>query len=490
MSGGYGGGAYNQNKASTSGSWRDESTFKKQSAMSDEEKLFLKHAKKIRDILKLEEKQKGGEKLDAKQQEKLDTLPASVKEIAAVATKLPGNSEVLEKNPDVVALLPQGTVQQAYKAKEQAQVRAKQEEKRREWREEKERQERDRVEHQTRHDRPITCIATSPDGNYIYTSSKDKVILCWSTSDALLVAVRTLGGHGGAVWCVDVGEKVVSGGADGKVMLWPADVRGNRPAVVSPSGEVNHGGIVKVARWCPFDSKKFATASEKLGSTAPFVAVWQLKGSGAEQTLKLTDLPTKANDVQWGGGAKTKLFTSHDNGYVGVWDADIGKLLKTIKVHTGSVSCLCLAPDGKTLFTSSHDKTAAAVDVSTPQTPILKTWEADRPLNAVGVSADFSRGEDGSPETGAVVVGGGRDPREVTTSNLLKDEFEAYIFSSKGEWWGSGKGHFGPIHAIKFLPNSKQPGFATASEDGCLRVHDLYGNLLNSDVQGGREAIQ
>lgn len=486
-------------------SWRDESNFKKASAKSDEEKEFLKLCKTIRDIQKLEEKQKAGEKLDAKQTEKLNSFADCVKSLGVVATKLPASCEALTKNADMLELLPENTVQKAFKAKEQAQVRAKQEEKRREERDAREREERKRVDHQTRHDRPITCIAISPDGAYLYTSSKDKVIICWSAADSLLKSVRTFGGHDGAVWCVDVADKVlVSGGADGKIMLWPAEVRGNHPAVVPATCQVNHGGIVRVARWCPFDSKRFATASEKLGSTAPFVAVWQLKSAGsggyagqrsaggasvtgAEQTLKLTDLPTKANDIQWGGGAKTKLFTSHDNGYVGVWDVDTGKLLKTIKVHSGAISCLCLSPDGKTLFTASHDKTASAVDVSTPSTPTLKVWETDRPLNAVGCSLDITRGEEGAPKGGAVVVGGGRDPREVTTSNLLKDEFEAHIFSAEGEFWGSGKGHFGPIHCIKFLLDK---GFATASEDGCLRVHDLYGNLLHSDVQGGREAIQ
>jgi WD40 repeat protein len=282
---------------------------------------------------------------------------------------------------------------------------------------------------------------------------------------------------------------LLTGGADSKVMLWQGDPTKLRlGTVTAPQSTFDHGGIVRVLRWCPFDSgekRRFASASEKLGSKPPAIAVWQVSQKAqAERLLQLENLPTKSNDLQWGGGAKTKLFSAHDNGYVGVWSAEgEGSLLKTIKLHAGPVSCLVLTNDGTVLVTASHDRTVAAVDVSKPSTDTLATYKANRPINAVVASADFV-----AASKGVVVVGGGRDPRDVTTSKeLAEDENEATVLDAVGgEPVASGKGHFGPIHALLALPTLGQYGaFASVSEDGCVKVHGIDGKLLHSDTLQG-----
>jgi len=249
-------------------------------------------------------------------------------------------------------------------------------------------------------------------------------------------------------------------------------------------------------RWCPYDegsdSCRFATACEKLGSTPMMIAVWRYSAGGGgyggggargakpEQVLKLENLPTKANDLQWAAGAKMKLLSAHDNGYVGVWSADApGSLLKTIKLHTAPVASLCITRDGKTLVTASHDRSGKAVDISKPDTPELARYEANRPLNAVTVSDDYNAGE-----SGIIILGGGRDPMVVTQSNLLEDEFQAMVLDSAGgSALAAGAGHFGPVHATRFMSWVGPRGaFATAAEDGCLKIFGVDGTLLHSDT--------
>lgn len=322
-------------------------------------------------------------------------------------------------------------------------------------------------------------------------------MLCWSLEKPLLRCVCTFAGHSGAVFALDVCAAappapawLLTGAADGQVMLWQGEPsRHASGSVVAPAHTLDHGGIVRVLRWCPFDDaeapaagRRFASSSEKLGSKPPFIAVWQVSPKGAvTKLLQLQDLPTKANDLQWGGGAKTKLFSAHDNGYVGVWLVEgPGSLLKTIRLHTGPVSSLCLTADGSVLVTASHDGSVAAVDVTTRETETLATYKVDRPLNAVAISGDFKAGS-----AGKVIVAGGKDPRDVTRSkDLREDEFEAKVLdASSSDQLASGKGHFGPIHALLALPRLGPGGaFASASEDGCLRVHGMDGRLLHSDT--------
>lgn len=460
-------------------SWRAESTFKPSSSLVEDEKEYMKLVKKIRDILKLEEKSANGEKLAQNQLDKISSKNGMLKEIAAVAIKLPGDTEALGKTQDILDLLPSSTQRDIEKKRQQ-------QEQRKQNRQQKDEEERKKPIFMTRHDRPILDVCVSSDGKHLYTCSKDKYALCWSMADKLLKVVVTFGGHTGAVFALDVNPRwLITGSADGQVMFWEANPsRHSAGTVASAKRTIDHGGMVRVLRWCPFDSDKenrrFASASEKLGSTPAKIAVWEVSSAGAAaQLFAITDMPGKANDLQWGGGAKTKLFTSHDNGYVGVWLAEApGSLLKTIKIHQGPISSLALS--GTTLVTASHDRTAVALDVSQPTTPTLSTWKWNRPLNAVIVSDDFRAGE-----AGLVVVGGGKDARDVTrATDMQEDEFDARVFDSKtGEPLAAGTGHFGPIHALLPLPRVGPDGaFASVSEDGCLKVHGLDGELIHSDT--------
>lgn len=476
-------------------SWREESTFKKSSALTDEEKEYLKLAKKLRDVLKLEERANNGEKLETLQQEKVASKGAMLKEVVSLAVKLKPGTDVLDKTQDIADLLPRDVVEKIGQKREQVQIKHEQEQIKREQRAAREEKERKKPEFMCRHDRPIRAVVASKCGRYLFTCSKDKYIICWSLKDKLMSAIVTFAGHTGAVWDIDVSEaspagpcRLVSGSADGKVNFWNADPKKHSAGTVAaPTSSLDHGGIVRVLRWCPFDDlqdgaagRRFASASEKLGSTPAMICVWRVASRGApEQVLQLDQLPTKANDLRWGGGAKLKLFSAHDNGYVGVWAADApGSLLKTIRLHAKPVSSLCLDAGGTTLVTSSHDCTAAAVDVSQPSTPTLATYKADRPLNAVCVSKDFKANEEG-----LIIVAGGRAERDVTTSKLMDDEFDSKVLDAKeGELVSSGTGHFGPVHMLLFLAEmGKRGAFASVSEDGCLRVHEIDGRLLHSD---------
>lgn len=467
-------------------SWRAESTFKPSSKLVDEEKEFLKLAKKIREILKLEERVAKGETLEGLQQEKVASKEKLLKEITTYAVKLPGESEVLQKNQDVTDLLPDGALRDIQKKRHQDQQQ-------RERRAQQEAEKRDRPEFMPRHDKPIVDVALSADGGHLFTCSKDKYVLCWTMKDRLLQVLCTFAGHKGAVFAVDAVPGpcgLVSGGADGEVRLWQADPAKMRlGSVASPQASFEHGGIVRVLRWCPFDapgatSRRLASASEKLVSKPPAICVWRIGERGRSECLVRIDddkvLPGKANDLRWGGGAKTKLFSCHDNGYVGVWSADTGDLLKTIKLHGAPIMSLALAQDGSSLVTASHDATSSVVDVTKPTTDVLRVYKANRPLNAVCLSADFKAGGGG-----AVVVAGGKNARDVTTQVTLEDEFESKVRdgTSGDELCSTTKAHFGPVHRLLSLPALGKAGaFASISEDGCLKVHELDGRMLHSDV--------
>lgn len=467
-------------------SWRDQSTFKASSALVEEEKEFLKLAKKLRDVFKLEERQAKGESLEQNQLDKISAKEKTVADLEKLAVKLPSSTEVFQKNEDVMEVLPPGVRRDIEKKRAGDQAR-------RERKEAREVEERKKPEFMCRHEKPIVGVVVSSDCKYLFTCSKDKYVLCWSLANPLLRCLVTFAGHTGAVGALDISAdyQLISGAADSQVILWQANPATHKSSsVVEPYTKLDHGGILKVLKWYPTQEgsaprRRFVSASDKLISKPPVIAVWDVNARGKmEQVMLLDNLPTKANDLVWALGAKTKIISAHDNGYVGVWLAEgPGSLLKTIKLHSGPVTSLHLTPESA-LVTASHDSSVAVVDITTKETPTVATYKANRPLRAVTVSSDFKPGEAGS-----VVIGGGRAERDITTSkDLVADEFEGTVLNAvDGMPFASGRGHIGPVHQVLSLPSLGPNGaFATVSEDGCLRVHDISnGHLLYSDTPDG-----
>lgn len=474
-------------------SWRAESTFKaNSSAFAEDEKEWLKAAKKLRDIAKLEAKQKAGDKLEPNQLDKVNAKDDLLKQIEDLSRRLPSDTKLLENNKDIVDLLPRGKVEGILRKRQQDHERRVQ-------RDAKEREEREKPVWMACHERPILGVAISED-NRIFTCSKDKTIICWSMKEQLLKSICTLGGHNGAVWALDLAPpafqqlpgRLISGAADGKVLLWQTDpAYCKQGTVLSAYSTLQESGcIVRVLQWCPFDAEeefpRFASASER--PLALGVCQLRPKGKGWEAKQIMTKslpekTPGRANDLKWVGGAIKKLITAHDSGYVGIWKAEgEGDLLKTLKLHSSPVIKLCLTTDGGALLTASHDGTAACIDVSKPACEVLTTYKMEHPLNVVATSLDYKATADGI--MGTVIVAGGRHNREVTTTTGTEDEFFAKILDGQnGEWMESGKGHFGPVHALVVMPDyGKYGAFATGSEDGTIRVHGVDGSTLHSSI--------
>ncbi len=92
----------------------------------------------------------------------------------------------------------------------------------------------------------------------------------------------------------------------------------------------------------------------------------------------------------------------------------------------------------------------------------LKTYRTERPVNSASISPIFEH----------VVLGGGQEAMDVTTTSTKIGKFDARFFHLVfEEEFGRVKGHFGPINSVQFHPDGK--GYASGGEDGYVRVHQF-----------------
>jgi translation initiation factor 3 subunit I len=114
----------------------------------------------------------------------------------------------------------------------------------------------------------------------------------------------------------------------------------------------------------------------------------------------------------------------------------------------------------------------------------MKTYGTDRPVNSASISSLRDH----------VMLGGGQEAMQVTTTSTRAGKFEVRIFHKVfEEEIGRVKGHFGPINTVRFHPDGKGcvgalaarandagrgsltvvagARFASGGEDGYVRLH-------------------
>ena len=209
------------------------------------------------------------------------------------------------------------------------------------------------------------------------------------------------------------------------------------------------------------------------------VAILQEKGENSEANTQAVEgiLAKKLNakppmllggvsQISWGNLNKT-LYVATLKGYMQILDLLTRDQATSKRVHKDQIISFCFTPDRLFLFTCSRDETYCMIDPETLETITAYNFHSNI-SRAIAVSPLYLPNSKPTQRY-HIVVGGGQDEKEVTTSRK-KGGFEIKIVNYiTSEELAEVKGHFGPVHTLTFSPNGKS--FASGSEDGYVRLH-------------------
>ncbi|XP_062506732.1 eukaryotic translation initiation factor 3 subunit I-like [Corticium candelabrum] len=303
------------------------------------------------------------------------------------------------------------------------------------------------------HERSITQIKYNRDGDLLFSVAKDSTPTVWYSLNG--ERLGTYDGHSGALWCIDVTldtRLVLTGSADNTCRLWDCET-GRQISVFETKTAV---------RSCGFASSSeliFITTDKQMGHECE-IMMFDMSSGGLVSPIQSTPVTDSRVTAGLWGLDDSLIITGHENGEVRHYNPRTGEKLRTVKKHTKSITNLQLSKDQTMLIAASKDTTAKLFDADTLHH--LKTYKTERPVNSATIS----------PIKDHVILGGGQEAMDVTTTTSRVGKFDARFFHLVfEEEIGRVKGHFGPINSLAFHPDGKS--YSSGGEDGYVRIHNF-----------------
>ncbi len=306
------------------------------------------------------------------------------------------------------------------------------------------------------HTRSLTKIIYNHDGDLLFSASKDDRPNMWRTVNG--ERVGSFIGHRGVVWSIDVTSDsltLASASGDNTVRLWDVATGKCKATIECDTG-------VRAIAWGMGDNLFAYVTDATMGLPATIVVADARTHAKAGPISKIV-IPTggdikKPTTVRW-TDANEALLTGHDDGHIALWStAKDGALLASQKAHDATVRDIQMSADKTYFITASKDTTAKLVETYNLKT--IKTYNTERPINSAAIS----------PLRPEVLIAGGQEALNVTTTSSKAGQFEARFFHSIFETEiGRVRGHFGPINTLAYNPTGR--GYASGAEDGYVRLH-------------------
>jgi len=316
------------------------------------------------------------------------------------------------------------------------------------------------------HERAITQIKYNREGDLLLSCAKDHQPNIWYSVNG--ERLGTYKGHVGAVWGIDINwdsSKVLSGSADSTCRLWDC----------ATGVQLSEFPSKSAVRTCgfSFSGNLIMFSTDKAMGHPCELDIFDLR---AEEQIK-TNTPawsvpmpsSKITSAVW-GPLDEVIISGHENGELCQWELASQQMVKKIADHKMQINDIQLSKDMNMLITASKDTTAKLFD--TYSLDHKKTYKTDRPVNSAAIS----------PLKPHVVLGGGQEAMDVTTTSTRIGKFDARFYHLVfEEEFGRIKGHFGPINSVAFHPEGY--GYSSGGEDGYVRVHQFDSQYLDFEFE-------
>ncbi|SSD59194.1 probable Eukaryotic translation initiation factor 3 subunit I [Saccharomycodes ludwigii] len=307
------------------------------------------------------------------------------------------------------------------------------------------------------HTRGITQVKFNLEGDIFVSAGKDTDASVWFSHNG--ERLGTLIGHNGSIFSVDIDKDskyCITASSDETVKLWNLK-----------TGEI----FDEIKFQCPVyrvefspDGSKILIVTSTLMKSKGHLIVHNIDRSAniiEKEPVFSIETHEEYKPIQvasWSYNGRY-IAAGRTDGSLSKFDGETGQVLKHVpNLHEDIIKDIQFSQDRTYFITSSRDKSAKLIDILTMDT--LKSYDTDSALNSACIT----------PVKEFVILAGGQDAKDVTTTSSREGRFESRFFHKIFEdEIGRVSGHFGPINYVAVSPQGTS--FVSGGEDGFVRLH-------------------
>ena len=351
----------------------------------------------------------------------------------------------------------------------------------------------------TGHTEVVTCVAFSPDGSTLASSSNDQTVQLWDT--------RT-GAHKSTYAENWGGISYVSYSPDGNILAFAyrntVQLLDKRTETHNITVQGDRRDVNSIA-FSP-DSATLATGHHDA------VHLWNARTGEYKTTFTVNKESVRSiaysppPSIAFSPDGKTLATTGTDH-IVQLWDIQTGKRRKTFRGHTGTFTSLAYAPDGKTLAAGTRRGVGFLWEARTRH-PIAKLIGHTSHISALSYTSDGNTiatiGRDGTVRLWSADKNSSQARTRAHKALFIShpDEFRAMAYAPDGNTIATGgtqrticlwnaqtgkkvatlKGHTDVLNCLTFSPDSAT--LASTSNDETIRLWDVQTSQIITTLEG------
>ena len=308
------------------------------------------------------------------------------------------------------------------------------------------------------HSRPVRMVKYSRDGDMFFTCSSDYSIIAWSNDNGEKLGVMKGPSACKAIALSRNTEFIAGAFLMEGIVIFNA-TNGKEVYKFKPED----GGKAEYVE-LSYGDKELLVLNVKDGKSKVTIYDFEALLVKEKKVIKVFNYDGEITQISY-GYLNEKLYASTINGLMMIIDYESEQTEKTEKIHPGhqifsftfSHDFSMLASCGKDgMWKLLHPETLEVVKMYNKESPWR--WASFTPLMELEGSDKYH-----------ILIGGGQDAREVTTTKAQEGSFETRLYHIIfEEELAQIKGHFGPVHSIEVSPDGRS--FVTTSEDGTVRL--------------------